>query len=201
MEEMMKWSKLKKQLEDFICPSLKGRVEFWITSYRKTHDQVGRAYITVDGKEVINMCTLKKEIAIYGEENELMSSDNINLEQNEFDEDKDIIFQLLRKEGFSEDILLRIARNRSIHDIAKREVETKCIFSQYDFIEAAKKFLNSPIQESLKSNNPIIKSLALLDRRVGKRTLNMLKESMKNESELVRYFYNLRCESEGILNC
>lgn len=137
MGEIMKWSKLKKRLEDFICPSLKGRVEFWITSYRKTHDQVGRAYITVDGKEVINMCTLKKEIAIYGEENELMS----------------------------------------------------------------KKFLNSPIEESLKSNNPIIKSLALIDRRVGKRTLNMLKESMKNESELVRYFYNLRCESEGILNC
>lgn len=51
----MRWSKLKKQLEDFICPCLKGRVEFWITNYRKAHDQMGRTYITVDGKEVVNM--------------------------------------------------------------------------------------------------------------------------------------------------
>ena len=56
----MRWSKLKKQLEDFICPCLKGRVEFWITNYRKAHDQMGRTYITVDGKEVVNMCTIKK---------------------------------------------------------------------------------------------------------------------------------------------
>jgi len=48
----MMWSKLKKQLEDFICPSLKGRVEFWITNYRKAPDQLGRAYITVDGKKL-----------------------------------------------------------------------------------------------------------------------------------------------------
>jgi hypothetical protein len=61
----MIWSKLKKQLEDFICPCLKDRVEFWVTNYRKAHDQMGRAYITVDGKEVINMCTIKKEITIF----------------------------------------------------------------------------------------------------------------------------------------
>lgn len=48
----MRWSKLKNQLEDFICLPLKGRVEFWVTNYRKAHDQMGRAYITVDGKEL-----------------------------------------------------------------------------------------------------------------------------------------------------
>lgn len=47
----MRWNKLKRQLEDFICPCLKGRVEFCVTNYRKAHDQMGRAYITVDGKE------------------------------------------------------------------------------------------------------------------------------------------------------
>ena len=197
MEEMMNWSKLKKQLEDFICPSLKGRVEFWITNYRKAADQLGRAYITVDGKEVINMCTLKKEVAIYYEENQLRENDNIDLEQDNIDEDN-VIFDILRRVGFSEDILKRIARNRSIHDMAIKNVEEQGIFSQYDFLEAVKKFLNSPIEESLKSDNPIIKSLALIDRRIGKRTLNMLKESIKNENDIVKYFYKLRCEAEGI---
>lgn len=73
----MRWSKLKKQLEDFICPCLKGRVEFWITNYRKAHDQMGRTYITVDGKEVVNMCTIKKEIAVFNAEKELKKSKNI----------------------------------------------------------------------------------------------------------------------------
>lgn len=54
------WSKTKKQLESFICPSLKDRVEFYCSNYR-IHDGIGRTYITVDGKEVYNMCTLKRD--------------------------------------------------------------------------------------------------------------------------------------------
>jgi len=190
----MRWSKLKKQLEDYISPCLKGRVEFWITNYRKAHDQMGRAYITVDGKEVVNMCTIKKGIAVFNAEKELKKSKNIYFEQDGFKQDR--IYELLRKEGFSEDILSQIARNRSINDIAHKKVEEQDIFSQYDFLEAVERFLNSTIEESLKSDNSIVKALALIDRRVGKRTLNRLKESIKDESELVKYFYRLRCEAE-----
>jgi len=193
----MRWSKLKKQLEDFICPSLKGRVEFWVTNYRKAHDQMGRAYITVDGREVINMCTLKKEVEIYRAEREIKERDNIVFDEYDFEQDE--MSELLRKIGYSEEMISEIARNRAINDMAEKKVEEKGIFAQYDFFEAAKVFLNSPIEESLKSDNPIIKSLALIDKRVGKRTLNMLKETMKDEqSELVKYFYRLRCEAENV---
>ena len=82
------------------------------------------------------------------------------------------------------------------YDIAHKKVEEQDIFLQYDFLEAVERFLNSPIEESLKSDNSIVKALALIDRRVGKRTLNMLKESIKDESEFVRYFYRLRYEAE-----
>lgn len=191
------WSKLKKQLEDFICPSLKGRVEFWVTNYRKAPDQLGRAYITVDGKEVINMCTLKKEVEIYRTEQEIKERDNIDFDENDYEQDE--MSELLRKIGYSEEMISQIARNRAINDIAEKKVEEKGIFAQYDFFEAVKAFLNSPIEESLKSDNPIIKSLAVIDKRVGKRTLSKLKEPMKDEkSELVRYFYKLRCEAENI---
>lgn len=190
----MRWSKLKKQLEDYISPCLKGRVEFWITNYRKAPDHMGRAYITVDGKEVVNMCTIKKEIAVFNAEKELKKSENIYFEQDDFKQDR--IYELLRKEGFSEDILSQIARNRSINDMANKKVEEQDIFSQHDFLEAIERFLNFTIEESLKSDNSIVKALALIDRRVGKRTLNRLKESIKDESEFVRYFYRLRCEAE-----
>ncbi|SCG82861.1 hypothetical protein DW1_1289 [Proteiniborus sp. DW1] len=192
----MRWSKLKKQLEDFTCPCLKGKVEFWITNYRKAHDQMGRAYITVNGKEVVNMCTIKKEIEVYKVEKELKKSKNICFYQDDFMRDR--IYELLRKEGFSEDILPQIAKNRNINDIAHKKVKEQDIFAQYDFLEAVERFLNSPIEESLKSDNFIVKTLALIDRRVGKRTLNTLKESIKDEGELVRYFYRLRCEAEQI---
>ena len=192
----MRWSKLKKQLEDFTCPCLKGKVEFWITNYRKAHDQMGRAYITVNGKEVVNMCTIKKEIEVYKVEKELKKSKNICFYQDDFMRDR--IYELLRKEGFSEDILPQIAKNRNINDIAHKKVKEQDIFAQYDFLEAVERFLNSPIEESLKSDNSIVKTLALIDRRVGKRTLNTLKESIKDEGELVRYFYRLRCEAEQI---
>jgi len=192
----LRWSKLKKQLEDFVCPCLKGRVEFWITNYRKAHDRMGRAYITVDGKEVVNMCSIKKEIAIYNAEKELKDSKNVNLDQDGFEQDR--MYELLRREGFSEDTLSWIAENRKINRMAHKKVEEEDVFSQYDFLEAVEKFLNSSIEESLKSDNSIVKALALIDRRVGKRTLNMLKESIEQESELVRYFYSLRCQAEQI---
>ena len=54
------WSKTQKQLEGFLCNSLKNRVSFSCSNYRM-HDGIGRTYITVDGKEVYNMCTLKRD--------------------------------------------------------------------------------------------------------------------------------------------
>ncbi|SKA79261.1 hypothetical protein SAMN05443428_10325 [Caloramator quimbayensis] len=190
----MRWSKLKKQLEDFICPCLRSRVEFWVTNYRKAHDQMGRAYITVDRNEVINMCTIKKEIAVFNAEKELKDNNEDIFEQNYFKQNR--IYELLRREGFSENILPEIAINRSINDMAHKKVERQDIFAQYDFFESAERFLNSPIEESLESDNAIINVLAIIDRRVGKRTLSKIKNSIKNKSKLVRYFYQLRCEAE-----
>ncbi len=59
------WSKVKKKLEGLICDSLKNRVQFTVTNYRKAHDRLGRAFITFDKKEVLNMCIITSDIAIY----------------------------------------------------------------------------------------------------------------------------------------
>ena len=51
----MSWSKLKQNLESFLCPALQGRVEYRATSYRYLPDKAGSCYIAVDKKNVFNM--------------------------------------------------------------------------------------------------------------------------------------------------
>ena len=134
------WSKTKKHLESLICDSLKERIGFHCSNYRM-HDGIGRVYVTVDGKEVFNMCTLKR-------------------------------------------------------DYYRTPVEG--IYSQVEFIETVHLYFNTPIEEALKTHNPLVKLLLVLDRRVGKRTLEKLKVNIENEEDIIRYFYKLRCEVEEI---
>lgn len=72
------------------------------------------------------------------------------------------------------------------------------IYSQVEFIETLYKYLNSKIEDCIESQNPLVKILLILDRRVGKRRLIKMKESIEKEEEIIRYFYKLRCEAERI---
>lgn len=135
------WSKTKKHLDNLICDSLKDRVEFHCSNYRM-HDGIGRIYITVDKKEVYNMCTLKR-------------------------------------------------------DYYRKPVEGT--FSQVEFLEVVHDYFNLPIEQALRSNDTLTKILVVIDRRVGKRTLEKMKEAMKTErEEIVKLLFEIRCESEGI---
>lgn len=57
---------------------------------------------------------------------------------------------------------------------------------------------NGAKQKKQHKNNLLIKILGLIDKRVGKRTLARIRDTMQMESELIQYFYRLRCEAEGI---
>ena len=65
-------------------------------------------------------------------------------------------------------------------------------YTDNEFAEALEKYRNSDIQESVNSNNPIVKMFALLDRRVGKRTLEKLKDTISYELEWLQKIYELR---------
>ena len=60
-----------------------------------------------------------------------------------------------------------------------------------DFGNAMRAYLDMPIGEALKSSDPLVKAFALVDRRVGKRTLAGL-EISNTEHTLVKAFYDLR---------
>ncbi len=50
---MASWSKMKKILEDNMADSLKGRVRYFATRYRKSHDSEGCAGIYIDNNELV----------------------------------------------------------------------------------------------------------------------------------------------------
>ncbi len=66
--------------------------------------------------------------------------------------------------------------------------------SEYDFLNATTTYLQLPIEDALTSDDPLIRTLAILDRRVGARTLQKIAQSdtMDTLPPWVKQFYDLR---------
>lgn len=58
-------------------------------------------------------------------------------------------------------------------------------------------YLNYSIDEALRSERPVVRALAMLDKRLGKRRLTGM--DLSKATLLVKRFYALRCRAEGIL--
>ena len=152
----MQWSKLKTRIKDFICPELKDRIDFFVTSYRESHDGADKVWITVDGEKVFECKHYPYEWA-----------------------EADAYYSGLRKNEVK-----TLLREKEIH-------------SPRNFGEAMRVYLELPIEEALKSSDPLVKALAVIDRRIGKRTLAKL-ELSDSEHSLIQMFYELRVESKHI---
>ena len=51
---MSTWSGIRNKLEnEYLCPALRGRIQYFAASYRESHDQTGRAAIRLNGVEVL----------------------------------------------------------------------------------------------------------------------------------------------------
>lgn len=160
----MQWSKLKSQVEGLFAESVQGRVRLHSTKYRRMHDQEGRAWITLDGEEILNMPHLFKwlhERRTRAEE--LAGPDN----DSSFWEDQ-----------------------------AASQLQQESFFQQGDLGTAMFAYLHLSIDDILASENPLIRAIGMLDRRVGKRRLPALAGSVNHP--LVRLLYLFRCEAEGI---
>lgn len=71
-------------------------------------------------------------------------------------------------------------------------------FSQVKFFDVVNEYFDNSIQKSMESSEVITKILIILDKRVGKRTLIKMEDSIRNDEEIMQLFYKLRCEAEGI---
>lgn len=185
----MTWSKLKQNLESFLCPALNGRVEYRATSYRYLPDKAGICYISVDKKNVLNMSDSTTLIKWYQTEQEIKNDSDIQIPIS----NEEIEAVRIETKGIvPEDCLQVIARSRKLSGYAKELLSAQSSLSKSNFIVVANKFLSTSIDESLESNDILLNILALVDRRVGKkRILNMTKK-MKLKHPIVQYFYELR---------
>lgn len=68
----------------------------------------------------------------------------------------------------------------------------------YDFYVAFHEFDTQTVQESLQSEDQIVRLFALFDRRVGKRTLLKLREGLDAQPPAFQRFWAIRMEAEGL---
>lgn len=71
-------------------------------------------------------------------------------------------------------------------------------YTDDEFCDALESYRKQSIQQSMNSNNPLVRMFAILDRRIGKRTLVNVKESLEQQTEWLQSFYQLRLDSENI---
>lgn len=175
------WSGIKKRLEeDLLCDALKGRVKYFITKYNNALDESGRVAIIVDGREVIHG-SIYRFYKGYRELEEKIKGE-LGIPRRYWN----------GKRIVNDDI------NSEVEDYIERIRLNEGIFSVWQFTDAVRIFLNSSIKESLVSENPLVRLLAVVDRRVGKRTLLKLKDSVQQQPEWLQYFYKLRLQAESI---
>ena len=71
-------------------------------------------------------------------------------------------------------------------------------FDDQDFAWALGDYRSMSIKEAAASDNPIIRMFAVLDRRLGKRSLLKLRDEVSEQPDWLQFFYKLRLDAEGI---
>ena len=149
--QMATWSGIRHKLEqDYLAEALRGRIQYFATTYSGSPDHEGRAAIRLDGEEIVR--------------------------------------------GNYYNQWLKAAQHPCMDETALEWG----LFDQRSFYQAFAEFDNQSIEESLASENLLVQIMALLDRRVGKRRLRAMGASMQTEAPILKFFYTLRLEAEGI---
>lgn len=164
---MATWSGMRNKLEnEYLAQSLRGRIQYYCTTYSKSHDHHGRASIRLDGKELVSGCYW-----------------NIWCKAHLFPHDEKYEIRMCREFPFIDETALKLG-----------------VFDETCFYRAFDLFDNQSIELSLSSDNLLVRIFAVLDRRVGKRRLCQMWDSLKEEDEIFNLFYVIRADAEHILD-
>lgn len=162
---MATWSGIRKKLEsEYLAKSLQGHIQYYATTYSRSHDHEGRAAIRYDGKEIIKGCYWYNWT-----------------KAGQFPKDEKYERRMRGENAFMDDTALKLG-----------------VFDQRSFYAAFQEFDQQSIEKSLKSENLIVRIFAVLDRRVGKRRLLMMKDTIEHEPNTFKEFYAIRARAEGI---
>lgn len=79
----------------------------------------------------------------------------------------------------------------------KYSINERTEYTDEEFCDALEKYRNQDIKVSIQSSNPLIKMFAILDRRVGKRTLRRIQDEITNQPVWLQQIYFLRIDAEN----
>lgn len=175
------WSSLRKILEqEYLCEALRGRVQYFFTIYHNGPDNPGRFAVRVDGKEVWWAHS-------YQEGAYDRMATELKKEQ-----------QIPGREWDGEQVL-NDEENRAVEEQAVYMANEMGIASTWDVIASIEEYLNLSIADAVQSPNAIIRMLAVMDRRVGKRKLEKMWILRENEPLWIRQFLELRMCAEKLI--
>lgn len=164
------WSGMRKYLEkDMLANSLQGRIRYGCTTY-----------VGMDGCRIFEVC-------IDGIQVKRFSWETVNTYfiDNGYTQNPHPSGISEYWEGFWS--LLE-----------KYPINQRSEYTDEEFCEALEVYRNHDIQDSINSCNPLVRMFAVLDRRIGKRTLTKIYETINEQPEWLRQFYVLRMSAERI---
>jgi hypothetical protein len=85
-----------------------------------------------------------------------------------------------------------MVRGRKSTSHAKELLAAQAALSKANFTAVATTFLATSIEDNLESSDILLNILALIDRRVGKKRILNMSDSIKMKHSAVQYFYELR---------
>ena len=175
------WSSIRKRFEhNLLCEKLRGRVQYFRTIYHGAPDEYGRFAVRVDGEEIF-------QANPYNVNNYSSIAWDIKQER-----------EIPPREWTGKEDL-HDAENLEAEEEARMISVNNGIVDSFDIPWAMKKYLNQDIVASLEDEDPLVRMFAILDRRVGKRTLKEIADTVSDQPEWLQQFYRLRMDAEGII--
>lgn len=158
------WSGMRKYLEqEMLAEELHGRIRYGCTKY-KGEDGYCVFELYIDGNQVKRFSW--ETMNTYFIENGYKQNSNPFGQMEYWDE-----FMRLRNEV---------------------PMQNRTEYGDDEFSDALRIYRNQTIQESIRSENPIVRMFAVLDRRIGKRTLKSCMENLEAQPEWLQSIYRLR---------
>jgi hypothetical protein len=171
----MQWSRLKHLVEERLAPTIRSRVSLHQARYRYTLAEVGRVWITIDGREIASFDT-----SSYVAKRAELSAQIRDARGLRPYGDPGGHAEYLEADAEAEAMLLRSGEYDDYHALTDLEA-----------------FLSMSIESALTSPSPLLRALAVADARVGKRRLRTL-AAARDEHSLVRTLLTFRCEAEQV---
>jgi hypothetical protein len=175
LEWTMQWSRVKHLVEQRFAPSIRSRMSLHQARYRYTRGEVGRVWLTIDGREVASFDTasyVAKCAALGADIREARGLRPFGVAGQHP--------EYLEADAEAEAILYRAGEYDDYRAVADLEAS-----------------LSMPVETALASPSPLLRALAVADVRVGKRRLHAL-GSNASEHPLVLTILRLRCAAEQV---